>query len=246
MKENAFLLHIPHASVGIPPAFSGDFCADLGKDLYHMTDRYTDELFDTGRSDRLIFPVSRLVCDPERFRDDEKEEMAGIGMGAVYTHGFDLRRIRAVSPGRREEILRAFYDPHHRKLEALTAEKTALYGCCLIVDCHSFSAVPLPYEKDALRPDICIGTDSFHTPKWLSERLVQAFRSEGYDVCIDRPFSGTMVPLGSYRKDPRVISVMIEVNRGLYLTETAEKNERFSRVKQDIRAALRSLFPFAP
>ena len=44
-----------------------------------MTDWYTDELFDFGFGDRLVYPVSRLVCDPERFRDDEREEMAQIG-----------------------------------------------------------------------------------------------------------------------------------------------------------------------
>jgi hypothetical protein len=36
---------------------------------------------------------------------------------------------------------------------------------------------------------------------------------------IDQPFSGSMVPISRYRNDRRVVSVMIEVNRGLYMDE---------------------------
>ena len=164
--------------------------------------------------------------------------MAGIGMGAVYTRGYDGRLIRTIELERREEILRAFYDPHHQKLEAMTAEKLARYGRCLIFDCHSFSARPLPYEKDPIRPDICIGTDAFHTPAWLSGSLAYAFRAAGYSVRLDRPFAGTMVPARFYGKDPRVFSVMIEVNRGLYMTEAGEKKDSFSPVKRVIRTAV--------
>lgn len=42
-----------------------------------MTDHYCDDLYDTGGK-MIRFPVSRLVCDPERFRDDSEEIMASI------------------------------------------------------------------------------------------------------------------------------------------------------------------------
>lgn len=118
MNPESVVFHIPHASTRIPPEYSGDFIEGVLPDnLRHMTDRYTDELFDLGLGERIVFPVSRLVCDPERFREDESEEMAKIGMGAVYTRGYDLRPIRSVTPDRREEILRRYYDPHHGRLE---------------------------------------------------------------------------------------------------------------------------------
>ena len=240
MNKEAVLFHIPHASAVIPEAFSGDFLVDLTENIRHMTDWYTDELFDFGFGERIVFPVSRLVCDPERFREDSEESMAGIGMGAVYTHGFDLRRIRETSAERREEILREFYDPHHQRLEEKTKTVLMRYGTCLIADCHSFSPIPLPYEKDPLRPDICIGTDGFHTPEWLSGGLAEAFRLAGYTVVLNRPFAGTMVPLSYYGKDPRVLSVMIEVNRGLYLTKDGRKNRDFSEISGLLRRVLLS------
>ena len=52
-----------------------------------MTDAYTDELFPMtpAEAGRLIFLLSRLVCDVERFPSDEHEPMAARGMGVAYT-----------------------------------------------------------------------------------------------------------------------------------------------------------------
>ncbi len=71
-------------------------------------------------------------------------------------------------------IYQRYYDPHHARLETLVAEKLEASSKCLIIDCHSFPSKPLPYEPDqsANRPDICIGTDEFHTPKWLTDECV--------------------------------------------------------------------------
>ena len=76
---NATIFHIPHASTFIPDRYLSGFLPGLEENLLRMTDWYTDELFDFGFGDRLVYPVSRLVCDPERFRVDEREEMAQIG-----------------------------------------------------------------------------------------------------------------------------------------------------------------------
>ena len=41
----------------------------------------------------------------------------------------------------------------------------------------------------------------------------------GYSTARDQPFSGTIVPMKHYQKDRRVQSLMIEINRWLYLGE---------------------------
>jgi len=60
-----------------------------------------------------------------------------------------------------------------------------------------------------------------------------AFKALGYDVAIDSPFSGTIVPLKHYHKDQRVTSVMIEVNRSLYTSPSD-----FKRVQCDLYHAI--------
>ena len=88
---------------------------------------------------------------------------------------------------------------------------------CLIIDGHSFPALPLPYElnQTAFRPDFCLGTDDFHTPEELVAKVEKELQSLGYSTARDQPFSGTIVPMKHYRKDRRVQSLMIEINHWL-------------------------------
>jgi N-formylglutamate deformylase len=78
---------------------------ELEHELLVMTHRYTDELFagPLGLATRVAFPVSRLVVDPERFVDDDREPMARKGVGVVYTRtamGDPLRRTPSVAERR--------------------------------------------------------------------------------------------------------------------------------------------------
>ena len=205
-----YLIHIPHASVRIPDDCRSRFLLDPESEFPYMTDWFTDELFDLP-AQSLMFPISRLVCDVERFRDDRLEEMSRRGMGACYTHTHNGKQMRHLTRVQRESILHRWYDPHHAQLTSLVRERLQRSGSCTVLDCHSFSPVPLPYEPDRNpdRPDICIGTDAFHTPAELTDRLVHAFRAMGCRVSINRPYAGTMVPLEFYKTDARVRSVMI-------------------------------------
>ena len=228
------LLHVPHASLGIPEDIRGELLPeDLSPELLRMTDRFCDELF-LGPWDMIKAPVSRLVCDMERFRDDNDEIMAKMGMGAVYTRCADGSVLRELDPERREAVLRRFYDPHHEKLTKSVLSRCEEHGYCLIVDGHSFSPVPLPHEGDQNpdRCDFCIGTDPFHTPRSLALHMKAFCEERGYSVELDRPFSGTMVPMACYQKDPRVLSVMLEINRRLYMDENGEKTKNFSVVRE--------------
>ena len=190
-------------------------------ELGFMTDWYTDELFDRGLGPAVKAEVSRLYCDVERFRDDEKESMSRVGMGVCYTKDFDGEILRDVPPEEKKRILERYYDPYHRALTTLVGNALDKGERPLILDCHSFYPEPLPYEEsnpDARhRPDISIGTDDFHTPEKLTEKLTGYFTSLGYSVALNSPFSGSLVPLAYYRRDRRVKSVMIEINRKLYL-----------------------------
>lgn len=202
-----------------------------------LTDWKTDELFDVpGFSNRLIFPVNRLVCDPERFRDDCEESMVLRGMGAVYTHDAWRHKIRTASDAQRELLLKTYYDPHHQALEQMSRQVLAQYGCCLVLDCHSFPEFPLPYEPVQVypRPDFCLGTDPAHTPPVLVERMTAFLQERGYTVSLNTPFAGTLLPL-SLMDNPHLFGIMIEVNRRLYMKSNVFcKNYRFPQTKQTL------------
>ena len=209
------------------------------EELLYMTDWYTDTLFQNGIGTPIIAPVSRLICDTERFRSDEEESMARIGMGAIYCSTHSLKKLCTLSDSHRETILSKYYDPHHRMLEECTTRALSEYDFATIIDGHSFSPYPLPYEpnQELDRPEICIGTDSFHTPKELEELAVSFFKFLGYKTEINKPYAGTIVPMKYYQKDKRVLSIMIEINRGLYLKKDSnEKNDHFEKLKKEIEA----------
>ena len=237
------LLHIPHSSVTVPEEYRRRILLDdraLNRELLKMTDMYTDELFAEGR-DALIFPISRLVCDVERFRDPAEEHMTEKGMWVVYSKTSDLSALRRPERRETERILREHYDRHHSALTGMTENRLGAFGEVVIIDCHSFSSSPLPYEDDRSRerPDICIGTDSFHTPEKLRELLTGSFEDLGYSVKTDSPYSGCLVPMEYYRKESRVQGAMIEINRSLYMDEsTGEKLPFFKTLKEDIRTVL--------
>ena len=241
------VFHVPHDSTQIPVDVRNQFALDdaqLEYELLTMTDHKTFDLLASGVEHAQVVraSVSRLVLDVERFEDDKFEPMALRGMGAVYTHTHDGQTLRhSVADDQRHKLLEDWYWPHHAALTLATQTALQESGLAVIIDCHSFPAMPLPYEVDqtARRPQICIGTDAFHTPAALAQFLSDALAIAGYEVGLDSPFSGSMVPTAYFKKDRRVISVMLEVRRDLYLLEqSGSPNTEFERISAEIRQCL--------
>jgi N-formylglutamate deformylase len=213
--------------------------ATLRRELLRLTDWHTEELFAWlgGRgATRFVGRLSRLVVDPERFSDPDREPAEASGHGAVYTRTTDGRTVRDFDRRTRDDLIERFYRPYHAALDAVTAELVTAFGRCTLLDCHSFPSEPLPFDLDRSpdRPDICIGRDPIHTPRSLPDALADAFREEGFAVAFDRPYSGSMVP-SAFQGDRRLRSVMIEVRRDLYVDESTGE---WSRDGPAVRAAL--------
>jgi N-formylglutamate deformylase len=236
-------LHIPHSSSVIPSDERTNLVLNdtqLARELLRMTDAFTDDLFPPTHFEtaRVVFPVSRLICDVERFPEDADEPMARRGMGAVYvktSDGAPLRRDLARQE--RARVMQRWYVPHHEALTTAVDGTLRDRGACTLIDCHSFGSVPLPHEpdQDPLRPDICIGTDPYHTPSALTQALVSAASARRFSVLVDRPFAGALVPMKHYRTDAHVRAAMIEVNRKLYMDErTGNRLERFAAIREAV------------
>ena len=238
------VLHIPHASTVIPAEYRAQFVLDdreLERELLLMTDHFIDELFaPLVTPERAVrFDVSRLVLDPERFEDDAQEIMSARGMGVIYRRTAGLRPLRRpLLVGEREALLERYYRPHHRALEQVVDQTLDRYGRCLILDCHSFPARALPYElnPEQRRPELCIGTDPFHTPSLLAEAFRESFVASGFDTAFNEPFAGALAPMKYYGRDARVAALMVEVRRDIYMDEGAgEKLGGFERIARGIR-----------
>jgi N-formylglutamate amidohydrolase len=246
--NSPLVLHIPHSSTVIPDGVRSTLLltdAEVRQELLRMTDAHTDELFGCDGIASVRFPVSRIVVDPERFENDSAEVMSRVGMGVVYTRTCDGRPLRhPPTPSDREALLAMYYHPHHAALTDAVTSAVRQHGRCLVVDCHSFPSHPLPYELDQRpeRPDICIGTDPFHTPAGVAYEVLECFQSCGYTAAINRPFVGALVPAKFYRHDSNVAALMIEVNRALCMDEkTGAKSGRFDETRTAVAQVLARL-----
>jgi N-formylglutamate amidohydrolase len=244
----ACVLHVPHASTRVPSEVADELLLEpdeLAAELAVVTDHFTDELFaPPGLGFRQVrFDYSRLVVDPERFEDDAVEPMARKGWGVVYERTSDGRPLRTrPTAQRRKGLLDRYHQPHHWLLTGEVDLALIRQGRALIVDGHSFPDTPLPCDLDQStpRPDICLGTDAFHTPPALVQALREACEDLGWSVAVDRPYAGAIVPARYLGRDRRVSAVMIEVNRRLYLTgDGSQRSEDFAAVQAGVQRLIK-------
>ncbi|MER6674069.1 N-formylglutamate amidohydrolase [Streptomyces sp. NPDC000983] len=225
--DSPVLLHVPHSAREIPDDVRTSIVLDgpaLERELDHITDAHTARIAETAAGACALTPwvfanrLSRLVVDPERFPDG-REEMLAVGMGAVYTHTTHREVLRAAGADP-EPLLDRYFRPYARAMSEAVAGRLAATGRAVIVDVHSYPSRPLPYELhgDGPRPEVCLGTDPFHTPPALLAAAREAFAGCG-DVGLDSPFAGTYVPLEFYGTDPRVSALMVEIRRDTYMSE---------------------------
>jgi N-formylglutamate deformylase len=242
------VLHLPHSSAVIPD-FEGYVSTEdaIQQEIIKLTDWYTDDLFDSELDDKIIAPFSRIFCDVERFADDELEIMSKFGMGVLYEKFDNGNQLRNVTPKLKSDVLKGYYWNHHNRLNTAVKNHLEQTKSCLILDCHSFPSYPFSCSlvQDHNTPDFNIGTDSYHTPPNLIEASQEFFKSRGLSLGIDTPYSGSIVPMEYYQKDSRVSSIMLEVNRRMYLNEpTNEKSMSYQKTKEVIQDYINLLKSF--
>ena len=226
------ILHIPHSSTVFPNGKNS--IDDLDEQERLLIDYYTNELFvpeqETNNICGMVFPYCRLYCDVERLINDPLEKN---GLGISYSRWVPRKDgygelLRSFS-GRSEAF--ALYTDFHSEV---SKKIVGMFGSILLIDCHSFSALPNLLNSNPPDIEICIGYNDDETcpDKVVIGNIVQHFKSRGYKVGVNEPFSNSktfMVPVKYH-------SVMIEVNKRLYINEyTLEKTDGFDKLKNDIQ-----------
>jgi len=225
------ILHIPHSSTKFPPREEIKVSEDA---VLSLTDWYADELFLHEHSERIVFDYSRFFCDVERFNCNKKETMSKIGMGVVYSHDNFKNRIRDIEEKEVMRIISEYYIPYHKKFNDIVEIYLSYFKGVVVVDCHSF------YDENKTGIDFCLGVnEDSSVSKELIQSLKESIIDNGYSVKINNPFVGSIVP-SNFIGDSRVKSLMIEVNKSLYLKNNGLSNEKrnFYQTRDFIRELL--------
>lgn len=203
-----FVVHVPHSSIDIPEAYREPFLLsedELQREAAVSADLHTDALAQAAWPEASVVaaPVSRIVCDVERYSDDAEEPMAARGRGMTYTATHDGKALRRqLTFAERVAIQRELYDPHWERLR-----DTAAGG--ILVDLHTYPAARWPVEtvsSEAMRPEIDLGSDPELTPASWLDALVMHFEELGFETAINTPYSG-VIDAGARA------AVMIEIRR---------------------------------
>lgn len=233
ITTGGILFHLPHSRTLIPD-YSGMDMRLIDKEIRLLTDHHTEDIFYVPGIEQLVFPFSRIFCDVERLPDAE-EPMFAKGKGFFYTHADDGMILRTDEHNIRERVYEVYLD-HHRKLHDMVRKRLDNAGMCVIIDCHSFPGQVLTSDADKTqRPDICIGTDDFHTPEYLIKMISHNCEKHGFKYKINSPYTGTIIPSQFFQKDSSVIGAMIEINRDLYMKDGMVDFYKVSMLNQFIR-----------
>ena len=225
------VFHVPHDGAEFPAELMSSVC--VPKELflfYHERMRDIDvrkmvPVRWRNPAHSLIFLVSRLLCDVERFLGDG-EPMERYGMGFCYERVFDGRQIKEVTEELKQATLR-YYREHHSRLDSLCTR----YPQILLLDLHSFSEEIVPREQlrpGEQTPDVCLGVDEQFTPEELASTAEGILQRAGYTTARNYPYTGSMVPTGVLTGDTvcACASIMLEWNKKAYCDNSGTPDSR--------------------
>jgi N-formylglutamate amidohydrolase len=248
------VLASPHSGAEYP----ADFLAASRLDpvaLRRSEDSFVDELFGAGprlgapllsaRFPRAYVDVNRepWELDPGMFADtlpkfvNAASPRVRMGLGTIariVASGEEIyaEKLRFAEAQRRIERL---YRPYHRVLHGLVEETGALFGGCLLLDCHS-----MPSGADAIcersGADIVLG--DYHGSA-CAPQFVEAARrflvERGFAVAINAPYAGGFTTGHYGRPVEQRHALQIEVNRALYMNERDYRRKAyFPKLAQDL------------
>lgn len=251
-RKSPLLLASPHSGRRYPRALLDHAKASM-QALRRSEDAYVDALFaqapqagapllcatvarayvDLNRDPAELDPAMFEGClTPAPLRMKSPRVQAGLGViprlagdgGEIYAG-----KLCASEAGRR---LGAVHAPYHAALTAQMEENFALFGCAVLLDCHSMPSC----ARGPFAPDVVLG-DRFGAAGGaeLINRAEQALKRLGYKVARNTPFAGGYGAERYGRPEKGWHALQIELSRSLYLNEkTLEPHAGFERVRRDM------------
>jgi N-formylglutamate amidohydrolase len=255
------ILASPHSGSDYP----ADFVAASRLDpraLRRSEDSFVDELFAaapslgapllSARFPRAYLDLNRdaYELDPGMFSDalpgfvNAASPRVRMGLGTIariVASGEEIYagKLRFAEAQRRID---GIYHPYHRALRRLVEETEALFGGCLLIDCHSMpsAAGPICGSDGA---DIVLGDcyGAACAPAIL-ESARRFFVARGFGVAINTPYAGGFTT--EHYGDPHHgrHALQIEINRALYMDERKYRRKpRFAHLAAELAELIRLL-----
>ena len=254
----------PHSGRDYPADFVANSPLDLLA-LRRSEDSFVDDLFAAAPSLgipllRALFPRAYIdpnrepfELDPEMFHDalpdyaNTQSSRVAAGLGTIarlVSSGQEIYASKLTFADAADRI-NANYRPYHRALRDLLDATRRRFGHYVLLDCHSMPSIGGPHDPDAgrLRADIVLG-DCFSSA--CSEPVIatveSALKRRGYQVVRNKPFAGGFTTRHYGRPSLGLHAIQIEINRGLYMDETAIKpNGGMDKLTQDMKSLLTEL-----
>jgi N-formylglutamate amidohydrolase len=255
------VLASPHSGTEYP----ADFLAASRLDplaLRRSEDSFVDELFGvaprlgapllSARFARAYVDVNREAyeLDPGMFADalpkfvNACSPRVRMGLGTIariVASGEEIyaEKLHFAEVERRIDYL---YRPYHRVLRQLVDETAALFGGCLLVDCHSMpSGSGSACAQDGA--DVVLG--DCHGAA-CAPQIIEAARrflaDRGFTVAINTPYAGGFTTGHYGRPDERRHALQIEINRALYMNERSYRRKPyFGRLVRDLAELIERL-----
>ena len=166
---------------------------------------------------------------------------AGLGtIAKIVASGEPIYRA-PLSFGDAEERVRTCWHPYHDMLADLIRGTIALFGTCLLIDCHSMPspgpATSGPPNRNAFKQADFVLGDLHGTAcgqrvtRFVERRLIDL----GYTVRRNEPYAGGFITRHYGRPRDRVHVLQIEISRDLYMDELAiERLPRFAAIRNDV------------
>lgn len=238
----------PHSGTDYPPHFVAGSRLDF-RTLRRSEDSFVDELFDTAPAHgapllRALFP--RAFIDPNRepFELDpgmfdqplpgfvnsaSPRVAAGLGTIARIVANGEAIYDQKLPFAEAEHRVANFYRPYHEALAGLLAATRRQFGHAILIDCHSMPSIGGPRERDQglHRVDFVLGDCHGNAcdPR-LTACAEKALKAMGYKVQRNMPYSGGFTTQHYGRPASGCHVLQIEINRSLYMDETAITRSR--------------------
>jgi len=259
------VLDSPHSGNHYP----ADFAPALAMGRLAMgEDRFVDELVADAPQHgapllRALFP--RVYLDPNRDETDldpallaedwpdalSPTEKSRVGMGLIWRllGGETPIYARKLTVAEVKRRLVHYYWPYHRHLQELLDGAYEGFQGVWHLNCHSMPSVSSVQHREGVgvaRPDITLADGVGRTCEpdfieFLRERLV----ARGYEVKLNDPYRGATLVHRYADPAQNRHSLMIEINRRLYMDEaTLARNDNFPVLYRDLGEVIGELADF--